>query len=280
LNEEHRDGFRRRIAHPQAQAQPSKQKIVNNYSDDGEDSDDLGASDSSLELARQRSAYTSGEFFSMDEDAANAIIEGYDPSASCNSDRFGSSSFNNDNSNETPKNQQQRSRTNDQSTYGLFFSYLLSTTQLSSSHSALFLTTIGATATWNERFQTLLQKTFHPNSVGITATPDPEADLNRTIQLQKLCDDFAKEAKRIGVVIIREMFLDLKQKSIQPVTYALGGVAGGEKYIYKGIFFKFAVDFLNLYGGHEFALKTAEVTFSSPLSSLFSSAPILHRALL
>jgi hypothetical protein len=42
-------------------------------------------------------------------------------------------------------------------------------------------------------------------------------------------------------------------KSIKPKD--AGGVAGGEKYIEEGIFFKFAKDSLGLYGGDEFAAK-------------------------
>jgi hypothetical protein len=42
-------------------------------------------------------------------------------------------------------------------------------------------------------------------------------------------------------------------KTIKPKD--AGGVAGGEKYIEEGIFFKFAKDSLGLYGGDEFAAK-------------------------
>jgi hypothetical protein len=37
----------------------------------------------------------------------------------------------------------------------------------------------------------------------------------------------------------------------------LGGFAGGEKYIYHGILFKFAMDWMNIYGGDQFAMKAA-----------------------
>lgn len=36
-----------------------------------------------------------------------------------------------------------------------------------------------------------------------------------------------------------------------------GGVAGGEKYLVEGIFFKFAIDAFGVYGGDDFAMKAA-----------------------
>lgn len=37
----------------------------------------------------------------------------------------------------------------------------------------------------------------------------------------------------------------------------MGGVAGGEKYLIEGIFFKFAIDAFGVYGGDDFAMKAA-----------------------
>ena len=51
------------------------------------------------------------------------------------------------------------------------------------------------------------------------------------------------------------MFLPQKYQTIKAV--AVGGVAGVRKYIYHGILFKFAGDFSGLYGGDEYAMKTA-----------------------
>jgi hypothetical protein len=42
------------------------------------------------------------------------------------------------------------------------------------------------------------------------------------------------------------------KKTIKPM--AVGGQAGGEKYIVQGIFFKFALDLYGIYGGDEFAM--------------------------
>ena len=59
------------------------------------------------------------------------------------------------------------------------------------------------------------------------------------------------------------------------MTKVFRGVAGGEKYKYKSIFFKFPVDSNNIYGGDFFANKTAEVIiFSSFSSSPFLPSPL------
>ena len=56
-----------------------------------------------------------------------------------------------------------------------------------------------------------------------------------------------------GKKIIMEAHTVEWLKTIKPKD--AGGVAGGEKYIEEGIFFKFAKDSLGLYGGDEFAAK-------------------------
>jgi hypothetical protein len=38
--------------------------------------------------------------------------------------------------------------------------------------------------------------------------------------------EFAEEAKRVAVIIIKEMFLPLEKKTIRPKTLRFGGVAG------------------------------------------------------
>jgi hypothetical protein len=58
-----------------------------------------------------------------------------------------------------------------------------------------------------------------------------------------------------GKIIISEVFLPYKQKTIKPIS--IGGVAGGEKYIHRGILFKFAMDWEGLYGGDEYSAKVA-----------------------
>lgn len=48
--------------------------------------------------------------------------------------------------------------------------------------------------------------------------------------------DFSITAKMYGKIIIAEAFLPRKYQSIKPCV--VGGLAGGLKYIYNGIFFK------------------------------------------
>jgi len=107
--------------------------------------------------------------------------------------------------------------------------------------------------------------------------------INRGHQADKLCTlakDFVAAAKMYGKIIISEVmhpslpknilfagravfkrsllnqvFLPYKQKTIKPIN--IGGVAGGEKYIHRGILFKFAMDWEGLYGGDEYSAKVA-----------------------
>jgi hypothetical protein len=72
---------------------------------------------------------------------------------------------------------------------------------------------------WNEEFQKLLEGSF----------ADPENELLRTRELRRLCEEFSLLAKRIGTVILSELFLPHHKKTIPPVTSEIGGVAGGEK---------------------------------------------------
>jgi len=80
-------------------------------------------------------------------------------------------------------------------------------------------------------------------------------------RLRRLAQDFSHTAKMYGKLIISEFLLDEQYKTIPPTK--IGGVAGGYKYLVAGILFKFAVDWKNIYGGDEFAMKAAG-TYSSP----------------
>ncbi len=57
-----------------------------------------------------------------------------------------------------------------------------------------------------------------------------------------------------GKIIISELFLEPSQRTI-PLATSVGGTAGGVKYIYHGILFKFARDEHGIYGGDHFAQK-------------------------
>eukprot|EP01087_Luapelamoeba_hula_P009869 TRINITY_DN2581_c1_g2_i1.p1 TRINITY_DN2581_c1_g2~~TRINITY_DN2581_c1_g2_i1.p1 ORF type:complete len:1535 (+),score=206.50 TRINITY_DN2581_c1_g2_i1:470-4606(+) len=71
-------------------------------------------------------------------------------------------------------------------------------------------------------------------------------------ELEYIANDFATTARIIAQIIVDELSLPLKNKTILPVQ--VGGVAGGDKYISHGILFKFSID-KGYYGGDEFAMK-------------------------
>ena len=57
-------------------------------------------------------------------------------------------------------------------------------------------------------------------------------------------------------MIIEEKFKKPSERTIAPVK--VGGIAGGEKFIHEGIFFKFCNDDHGIYGGKmEYAMKAA-----------------------
>lgn len=91
--------------------------------------------------------------------------------------------------------------------------------------------------------------------------------LNRTIQ------KFNRTAQKIAKVIISEAHLPVEEKTIAPVE--VGGV-GGEKYIYAGIFFKFAIDGQGIYGGDMFAAKAAGCELKAIRNIMEANIPGLH----
>ena len=80
--------------------------------------------------------------------------------------------------------------------------------------------------------------------------------LERAEKLRKLEKEFVEVASLIGKEIINEKNLHISQKTIKPLTN-INGIAGGEKYQVKGIFFKFSQNSNNLYGNDENAMKVA-----------------------
>lgn len=84
-----------------------------------------------------------------------------------------------------------------------------------------------------------------------------------------LSDDFVNLAETYARIIVSERCLPLEQKSLKPVS--IGGAAGGEKFLVRGILFKYAVDTVighfddgeprYMYGGRQrndfFAMKAA-----------------------
>ncbi|ELR22629.1 uncharacterized protein ACA1_010190, partial [Acanthamoeba castellanii str. Neff] len=98
---------------------------------------------------------------------------------------------------------------------------------------------------WNEEFQSLLE---------LPVVTEKER-LKRYELIHNLAQDFSITAKLYGKIIIAEAFLPRKYQTIKPCV--VGGLAGGPKYIYNGIFFKFAMDDLGIYGSDENAMKAA-----------------------
>src|SRR3990167_9411514 len=103
---------------------------------------------------------------------------------------------------------------------------------------------------WNSEFQNLLSEYL---------TNEKAFD-----RIVSLCREFTKVAKDIGKIIISELNLPNTQKTIPPITQSIGGLAGGEKYIYdkEKIFFKLSVDAKGIYGGTEFCMKVKFIFFN------------------
>jgi hypothetical protein len=92
---------------------------------------------------------------------------------------------------------------------------------------------------WNKQYQSLLDE------------PDSH---DKFLKLRALAADFSRAAEVYGKIIISERYLPVHEKTIPPAL-DLDGFAGGEKYIWRGILFKFAIDkqlegtHLWMYGG-------------------------------
>lgn len=105
---------------------------------------------------------------------------------------------------------------------------------------------------------------------------NPNDELRRMRALRDLSDQFAERAKNIGKKIIEELYLPPSEKTILPVTGYVGGIAGGEKYIEDGIFFKFALDNKGIYGGDEYAIKSGGHEFLGFLELINCRVQGLH----
>lgn len=103
----------------------------------------------------------------------------------------------------------------------------------------------GAGRDWNTEFQRILEM---PNDT-------PQERLERALRVRKFKGDFEEKAVEHARTIIEEVHLPNLQKSIRSLD--VGGQAGGEKYMADNIFFKFAIDSSDLYGGDEHAMKAA-----------------------
>lgn len=103
---------------------------------------------------------------------------------------------------------------------------------------------LGSTA-FNERFQAALD----------LPSATPREALVRARLVRRLVHEFSLEATRIARIIVSERHLPVEAKSIQPVD--AGGIAGGQKFRHGSVFIKYVIDD-GLYGGDEFAIKSAE----------------------
>jgi hypothetical protein len=103
---------------------------------------------------------------------------------------------------------------------------------------------------WNARFQNALSL--------------PDGDVKNSA-IAAVALDFNRLAEKFGQMIIEEYFLSVEKKTIKPTD--MGGIAGGAKYVHKGILFKIALgdkehDTHGIYdGSDEFAAKAAAHEF-------------------
>lgn len=102
---------------------------------------------------------------------------------------------------------------------------------------------------WNEEFQQLVE---------VISSKTSGEDILRSSysSLSRLMQDFVHVCKSYAKILVHEKSLPLKHKTIKPA--ALGGFAGGTKYIHAGILFKFSSsDHFKIYGSDERAAKAA-----------------------
>jgi hypothetical protein len=74
-------------------------------------------------------------------------------------------------------------------------------------------------------------------------------------RLHRFLGEFEQYVKIIATTLIAERHLPSSEKSIKASD--LGGIAGGEKYLFNGVVFKFAVDDKGIYGADWLAAKAA-----------------------
>ncbi len=102
----------------------------------------------------------------------------------------------------------------------------------------------------NELFQVMSEKYLTMDF----DDPTPESE-HLAVSLISLVEDFLETAQHFGRIIISEVFLPAKSKTIKPVS--VGGVIGGEKFIVGNVLFKFAIDMGVFEGDHSSAAKVA-----------------------
>lgn len=126
-----------------------------------------------------------------------------------------------------------------------------------------------STRGWTERFreatETLrMMSSNAPFAQRVAAT-------NRLTQLSR---DFLLSARTYGKIIISEAFMPAHLKTIQPV--AIGGIAGGTKYLVRDILFKFSMDSRGLYQSDDAAAKLAGHELKGVMAYYNCHIPSLH----
>eukprot|EP01105_Mastigella_eilhardi_P019239 TRINITY_DN4515_c0_g1_i4.p1 TRINITY_DN4515_c0_g1~~TRINITY_DN4515_c0_g1_i4.p1 ORF type:complete len:1994 (+),score=419.79 TRINITY_DN4515_c0_g1_i4:519-5984(+) len=96
---------------------------------------------------------------------------------------------------------------------------------------------------WNEQFKRI-------NALPENTLPERFDKYQRLTSLHK---NFLHMAVTFGKIIISEAFIDKQYRTIHVAD--VGGCAGGKKFLYNGIFFKFTTDLHHLYGGDENSIK-------------------------
>lgn len=99
---------------------------------------------------------------------------------------------------------------------------------------------------WQDRFEAALSL---PSQTSLEK-------LEKALAIRTLTNEFQDESKRLAKTIIEQSMLPKSQKQYQPLSGK--GVAGGEKYQVKGIFFKLVRDIHGIYGGDMGASKAAK----------------------
>jgi len=121
---------------------------------------------------------------------------------------------------------------------------------------------------WNARFQQALQM---PQNT-------PLQRRARWHALGSVSKDFSAAAVTYGQIIISEYFLHIKDKSVKPKK--VGGIAGGKKYLWRGILFKLADGSTGPWVGSDEAAAKAAGHDLRGASTYFSlNVPGLHYAL-
>ncbi|CAM9404485.1 unnamed protein product, partial [Phaeothamnion confervicola] len=121
---------------------------------------------------------------------------------------------------------------------------------------------------WNGRFQEALDM---PEDT-------PQHQYRKYMMLTTLNRDFVHAAVTYGQTIISEYFVHTKDKSIRPRR--LGGIAGGRKYLWRGILFKLADGSTGPYcGNDEAAAKGAGHDLRGATHYFSARVPGLHFAL-